>query len=486
MERLRKEKDMLINGLLALSTSTKGRNLQMPGDGRYQPEELKPYLGYDQWAGWLVTVEWCWLLTLARIGVMPKNHAKLLTPERLVRMIQKITTTKQDAVEAKTRHDILALLELMRACLPKTLHRWLHFGATSYDIISTAYALQAQYSYTQVFWPKLCDLDELWRQKIAEYAETVQAGRTHLQTALPVTIGFWLAGLHHRFLTSSLSALALSREIPGKFTGAVGTSAALRALIGEKHNAEAVLMEILGMNPAKISTQIAPPEGLARFYFELVLMSGGLANLGEDVRILQSSQFGELTSASSSSSTMAHKKANPISAENMAGMHTTVIAEFMKVMLNLVSDLQRDLRGSSPMRSFSAVMVYTYKQVETAIRLLKSLNVDIKQCQRNFGEAKYLVMAELLHLALQREGCPDTHTLVNKVIVPEATQHSMNLVESMEHQVASAKADAAFVKCWANVPESIKQLLLHPEQYVGDAVLIAEQEAQNGLSRELY
>jgi len=476
-----KEKDQLINGLLTLSLATKGRNLQMPGDGRYQPKDLKPWLGYDQWAGWLVIVEWCWLLTLAKIGVMPKAHAKLLTTERFIRLIQRITTTKQDAVEAKTRHDILALLELMRAVLPKTLHRWLHFGATSYDIISTAYALQANCTFTQAFWPKLCDLDEIWREKISDNAKVVQAGRTHLQTALPVTVGFWLANLHHRFLVSSLKALVLCQEIPGKFTGAVGTSSAQRALFKQK-NAEAVLMEILGLPAAKISTQITPPEGMARFYFELVLLSGSLANLGEDVRILQASEFGEIMSASSSSSTMAHKKGNPISAENVSGMHTTVQAEFHKIMANLVSDLQRDLRGSSPMRSYSAVMVYVFKQVETAIRLLKSLKVDRRCCQKNFGEAKYLVMAELLHLALQREGCPDTHSLINQTVVPKAVSHGTNLAAAMD---LAFRGEAEFVRYWKSVPEHIKQLLVHPEQYIGDAVLIAEREAQNGLSREM-
>jgi len=60
---------------------------------------------------------------------------------------------------------------------------------------------------------------------------------------------------------------------------------------------------------------------------------------------------------------MPHKRANPVVAENNCGMHVDVMAEFMKVMMTLVSDLQRDLRWSCVMRSYSACMTYGYQQL---------------------------------------------------------------------------------------------------------------------------
>lgn len=465
----------------------RGRIWFMPGDQRYQPSFLKPFLGYDQWAGWLILVEWFWLLTLAKIGVMPEADAKLLTEERLYRLLSRITTTRQDNREygrdgkPGTNHDINALLELMRRYLPARLHRWLHFGATSYDIINTAYALQLQNTFTMAFWPELVKIDEIWRQRITENASLVQAGRTHLQTALPVTVGFWLANLHNRFASCARRAIELVYEVPGKFTGAVGTSAAQRALF-ISHDGEKVMMRLLGLPAAKISTQIVPPEEMARFYFELVLLSGALANLGEDTRILQASQFGELVSASSTSSTMAHKRANPIAAENACGMHEIIKAEFGKVTGTLVSDLQRDLRNSSPMRSFSAILVYGGQQVSTVGRLLRSLKVDKEHCQQNFVAEAQLVMAELLHLALQKNGFFSSHRLVNETIVPAARISGKDLAAEMELQLASMKRHRSLQCAWKAVPGSIKELLRHPEQYLGDAVEIAEREAENALA----
>lgn len=468
---------------LATVAGRKGRILFMPGDGRYQPEELKPFLGYDMWASFLIIIEWFWLETLATLGIMSAKDAALLTRERLFRLLCAITTTRQDIVEKATKgHDILALLQLMRQYLPRALHKYLHLGATSYDIICTAYALILQNAFKNAFWPKLQEIDVIWREKILRFARVVQAGRTHLQTALPVTVGLWQAVLHNHYNSCAKNAFNLAFEVPGKFTGAVGTSAALKAMLqGKEQLAEKTLMDFLGLKPAGYTTQITPPQATARFYFELVLLTGVLGNLGEDVRILQSSPFGEIISASASSSTMAHKKANPIAAEQDCGMHVNAIAEFNKVMLTLISDLQRDLRWSSVMRSFTAVSVYSFQQLLTTKRLLNSLAIDEARINENFRKEANLVMGELLHLALQRGGFPETHSLVNMTIVPAALKSGKTLDDEVASYLKSCP-DKKLKRIWRKIPKEIIHLLQHPEEYIGNAAELAMAEAENELA----
>jgi len=455
------------------------RNWQMPGNPRYQPDEPKPFLGYDSWALWCIIVEWFWMETLADNEVIPQEDAECLTMAVLENLLLNITTTQQDEIEKNTRHDILALLELMRKYLPEPLHKWLHYGATSYDIISTAYALQAKVTFSEVFWPKLVELDELWREKIGEYASVVQAGRTHLQTALPVTVGFWLTTLHDRFFSAAVGAKNLSLQIPGKFSGAVGTKAAQVALTDESDMDE-TLMEYLGLATCDISTQIAPPEAMARYYFELVLLSGALANLGEDVRILQSSQFGELTSVSSTSSAMSHKTANPISAENLSGMHESVKAAFGNITGTLVSDLQRDLRNSSPMRQYSEVMVYVFQQIKTAIRLLKSIGVDEDRCRKNFDVSGTLIVAELLHLSLQQQGLPEAHHFVNTEIIPLAKGRDVYLNKMMDIWCKKNQNSPAH-QAWLQVDDRVKEFCQYPERYIGNSVAVAKKQCNKSI-----
>ena len=475
----------VINKDLPMVAKQSGRNLFMPGGGRYQPEALKPFLGYDMWSSFLVIVEWFWLVTQAEISAMPKKDATLLTHNLLLNLLLRVTTTKQDKLEKITKHDILAMLEIMRRHLPKALHKYLHLGATSYDIINTAYALILQQTFRRVFWPKLQDVDRLWRNKIGEYAKVVQAGRTHLQTALPVTVGFWLAVLHRQFNTAAKNARELAMKVPGKFTGAVGTSAALKAMLGNStwQAQTTLLTDHLDLDSAEYTTQITPPQDTARFYFELVLLSGVQANLGEDVRLLQASQFGEIISASSSSSTMAHKKANPIAAENNCGMHVNVMSEFMKVMLTLVSDLQRDLRWSSVMRSFSACMIYGYQQLLTTERLLNSMAIDSDRINANFEKEAKLVVAELLHLCLQRQGYAGTHELVNKTIVPAAARSESNLTDEMEYYL-TINLDKKLRRAWESTPIGAKRLLMNPELYIGNAIKLAKAETKNQLKEQ--
>jgi adenylosuccinate lyase len=293
-----------------------------------------------------------------------------------------------------------------------------------------------------------------------------------------VTVGLWLANPHNRFVVSSRRADQLSLEMPGKFSGAVGTYASQKALLG-RTDGEKILMGKLGLPVAGVSTQITPPESVARYYHELVLLSGALANLGEDTRILQCSQFREIVSASSTSSAMSHKMTNPISAENVAGMHVSVIAEYMKVAMTLVSDLQRDLRWSNVMRSFCSVEVFAYQQILTAMRLLKSMKVNEAKCLENFRMDSKLVVAELLHLFLQREGIPEAHRFVNEKVIPRAVASGQNLYEVM---IDVFDEGGIPEEVWVRLRDSsILPYFIAPEKYIGEAVEIVEREALNKL-----
>lgn len=468
-------------GLLVESADLKKQpelNLSMSGIGRYQPQKLQPFLGYDQFARWLVLVEWYWLKVLADLKVMPEAAAKQLTRERLARLLWDVTTTKQDQAEKKTKHDILALLQLMKPHLGTELSPYLHFGATSYDIIDTAYALQLRFVIDWVIIPHLLTLDEKMRALIALNTKVIQAGRTHLQTALPVPFSFWLGNVRYRLLTTTANLHQASQSLVGKFSGAVGTGAAQVALL-KTDQAEKMILEKLCLQQPLFSTQIAPPETRSRVYFEMFLLSGVLAQLGEDVRILQSSQFSELTTHSSTSSTMAHKTGNPITAENIKGMHELVRSSFYNAISEpiIISDLQRDLTGSCIARTLPTEVVYFFQMILTAQKMLDSLQIDEDKCAANFATDKYSVMGELLHLALQRQGYEKSHELVNQKLVPLCRQHKINLTEAIEMYLQVLSHDKAeedvqqeiynLTACWRGVPDSIILLLKRPEFYIG-------------------
>ncbi|MFA7286279.1 MAG: lyase family protein [Patescibacteria group bacterium] len=467
------------------SSNRRGLNLQLPCDGHYQPGDLRWAFGYDMRTSWWALVEFRWLETLAATGQMPVMTGTLLTPNLLRRVFEKTHTARVTRRERGTPtnpgtgHDVLALLACMRQALPRELHQYLHLDLTSYDTISTAYALQMREAFEETFYVKAGEVDQRWRSLIAEYAEVVQIGRTHLQYALPITVGCWLAQLRNRFAASVREARKLSRAIPGKASGAVGTSAALRHHFGT-NDLEVGLLNSLRLPRPLQSTQITPPEAFVRFLGEIVLTSGSLANLGEDVRLLQSSDIGELTSIGSTSSTMAHKTGNPVAAENMAGMHGSVLGAYTMVLGTLVSDLQRDLRGSSVMRGFGGVLCYTYQQLLTADRLLKSLRVNEARCTENLQKAGPCVTAELLYVSLLHAGFANAHTLVNKVIVPAARATGCDLVVATDTVIKQTR-NRRLRAAWTLVPEETRRQIASPRDYLGDAVKLAVRTAHDQL-----
>jgi adenylosuccinate lyase len=468
--------------LLVKSAALPGRDLQMTGEPQYRPNDLKPYLGYDQRVGWQIIAEWAWLYSLAYHNVFPSSNLELLTPELLETLFSKITTTKVTELERQPEvgHDIIALLMLMREILPKELHPSLHWGLTSYDPISSAYAIAIRETFKRVFYPKCKEIDLLWRQRIALTADILQIGRTHLQHGLPITVGAWLTTLHRRFVNTVRAAHAASKNIPGKFSGAQGNSNALKVMVPDMP-LEKFALELLELPEREPTTQIPLPEGTARFYFEIALISTVLAGFGEDVRHLQSSDIGEITSSSSTSSTMSHKESNPVAAENAAGMYVGTRCDFYKVLETMNSDLQRDLRYSNVMRGYAGVMVSAYQELLTTHRVLKSFAVNEKRCQENFWRSGKLVVAELLHLALQKAGYPDAHTLVNKKIVPRARETGCNLEEAM-NAYSNSSNDLDLQKIWlAEIPDRVLYFLVHPEEYLGDAVQTARAEVENSL-----
>ncbi|MEK7181528.1 MAG: hypothetical protein AAB708_00180, partial [Patescibacteria group bacterium] len=140
--------------------------------------------------------------------------------------------------------------------------------------------------------------------------------------------------------------------------------------------------------------------------------------------------------------------------------------------------------GSSVMRSYSAVMVYTFQQIKTAIRLLKSLVVDPVRCGVNFRKSGRLVTAELLHLELQRLGFPDAHKFVNEKIVPKAIEAGKSLGEFFPEIIdATRYNEELYHRVQKALPESpIIQYLKEPNLYIGQAIQIAEKEAGNNLA----
>ncbi|MFC1656915.1 lyase family protein [Patescibacteria group bacterium] len=426
---------------------------------------------------------------LSEIGYIPQESFVTLTQEVRGELL-KITTTEVDKVEREvTKHDIRALVSIMKGIVGEKLAPWVHVPLTSYDVLDTARTLQLKRAYHEVLKPSLYEVVMCFVELIEQYADTLQIGRTHRQHALPITLGFWLATILDRISKNWVRLSRAVEALEGKISGAVGAHNAQIALgidqlCREKTGMsfETRVLAHLDLKPSEISTQILPPEPLADFLHACILMSGTLGQFGRDGRNLMSSEIGELFepfgATQDGSSTMAHKR-NPITFENLEGTWIKVRNLHGLVLDTLISEFQRDLVGSSIIRDFPAIPIYLQHQLGNLLKRDKTSNkpwllrlrVDEIACMKNFQLNSDVILAEPLYILLCKAGYQgDAHSLVNRVLVPLAQDKTTTLVDALA-EYASDKPNLR--KIVEAIPSQELNLLCHPMNYIGDAKELA-------------
>ncbi len=457
------------------------KNLMLPGNPRYQPKEMIPIFGYDNLYKKVAEVEIATLKILGEIGVIPKGELDNLK-ESIVEEILAITTTEVDKIEREiTHHDIRAWVKKTQAIIDKKLVKWVHIPLTSYDVIDTGRILQFREAYQSALKPSIKKVIDILSKLVTNFSDQIQIGRTHGQHALPITVGFWLATILNRFVYNWEQIDLYCNNLSGKISGAVGAHNAqlgigFADLCGDK-SFEERLLDKLGIKPAKISTQILPPEPLAYFLFSCSMMSATLAQLGRDARHLMRSEIAEIAESFEKgqvgSSTMAHKR-NPINFENLEGMWLRTKNEFGKVLDTLISEHQRDLVGSSVARDFPIILINLQQQLNTLLKenkegvaFLERITIDKKACKNNFEKNSHLILAEPLYIILQMAGYEnDAHELVNSKLVPIAKKEKISLIEVLEREAEDDIILQAVIK---NIPSELHELLKSPNKYIGDA-----------------
>lgn len=455
-------------------------NLVMPGNFRYQPRSLKPIFGYDYQYLPLGRVEVANLQVLGEIEVIPPEDMALLTGS-VIQSLLEIRTTRVDEVEKEiTSHDVRAWILLGQEKLPPRLRRWVHLLFTSYDPLDTARILMFLEAHEQVIKPLTCQVVEVLARKIRQNADVLQIGRTHGQHALPITVGFWLATILSRMLHNAEQMDIFVAGLRGKISGAVGAYNAQVGLgvlerCGDRTFEERVL-EKVGLQPARISTQILPPEPLSYYLFSCLMLSAAFGQLGRDCRHLMRTEISEIRedfeTTQVGSSTMAHKR-NPINFENMEGTFIRTKCEFGKVLEVLISDHQRDLVGSSVMRDFPIIVVNLVQQMTTFLRSGKTdkrpffdrVTIDPEACQRNFGMQSGVILAEPIYIALQMGGYEgDAHDVVNHRAMPIAQNKGVSLMSAVRELAAE---DHDIGRALSAIPQEVRVLLEQPESYTG-------------------
>lgn len=441
-----------------------------PLDNRYYDIEIGHYLSERSRVAYQAYVEGALANTLADYGVCLQEIADEITVAA-----SQVTTEEVYAEEKTTRHDIKALVNVIKSKVSEEAQPYVHFGATSHDVIGTASSLQMKDAMTNVVIPRIKTLLQSLAEISERYADTVQVGRTHGQHAVPITFGFAIAEYVSRLGQSLEIIQSATDNLFGKFSGAVGSYNALSVFIDNPEEFEEKIVTSLGLKVAPYSTQIIPAENIVRLLDELSLAAGIMSNLAHDMRHLQRTEIGEVRErfepGQTGSSTMAHKR-NPWNFENVVSMWKEVTAQTINARLNISSEHQRDLTDSASSRFYVIIPASVVAMATRLNTIMNKLEVDEKNMQRNLKLTGGAIAAEPLYLLFEKYGHTTAHEK-SKALAHSAMESSTPLVD-----VITADPEAS--EYWNKFTDQEKQIISEPEKYyIGNAAEKARRIAQS-------
>ncbi len=332
----------------------------------------------------------------ARVGVIPADAG-----EAIARAAETVTL---DFERLKRETDNVGYPILPVVAQLSTLcgeaGRYVHWGATTQDIMDTGTVLQLRAALDLV----QADVETLrgtLASLAAKHRDTPMAGRTHLQQALPITFGYkiaiWLAALDRH---AERLAQLRPRVLVVQFAGAAGTLAS----IGDRGlEVQRALARELGLGEPASTWHVAR-DGFAEAVNALALVCGTLGKIAFDVMIMMSTEFGEVfepfVHGRGASSTMPQKR-NPISSELILAASRIVRQQAGLMLDALVTDFER---ATGPWHMEWAAIPEAFLAASSALHqakfMLGGLIVDAARMRRNLDITSGLIVAEAVMMGL--------------------------------------------------------------------------------------
>src|SRR5918993_1318061 len=387
---------------------------------------------------------------MGRSGAIPAEDAAKIRAAYDSDALGEIDIAAIDAIEAVTKHDVIAFLTWAGSKLGPEA-RWLHQGMTSSDVLDTALAVQLKQSADLL----IADLDELLavlKRRAIEHKMTPTIGRSHGIHAEPVTFGLKLAQAYAEFDRGRARLIAARDDVATcAISGAVGTFANISPDI------EAHVAAELGLTPEPISTQVIPRDRHAMFFATLGVIASSIERLATEIRHLQRTEVLEaeeyFSPGQKGSSAMPHKR-NPVLTENLTGLARMVRSFAIPAMENVALWHERDISHSSVERFIGPDATVTLDfALNRLAGVIDKLIVYPERMQKNLDRMGGLVHSQRVLLALTQVGLSreDAYALVQghamKVWESDGEQSLLDLLKqdpAVTDRIAADELESLF------------------------------------------
>lgn len=347
----------------------------------------------------LVNVEVALARAQAKIGIIPSAAAEYIAQRAATFSVDR---AKLDAAMQRDGFPIIEFVAQLRQHVGGDAARFVHWGATTQDIIDTAMMLQLR-TALRIIDRRLAGLAAALAKLTDQHRSTLMVGRTHLQPALPITFGLkaagWVAPLvrHRRFLVE-LQARVLNVQLGG----AAGT---LASFGGDGIAVTETLAIELGLGVLPMPWH-AQRDTILETSQRLTLIAGSVMKFAQDVLLLSQHEVGEVCESADPdrgrSSAMPQKR-NPVLGETVLIAARVAADENTALQMMPVPEHERGTQTAQAERlHFPRVCAFLGGALRAAERLATGLVINAPRMQANVRATHGVLLAEAATLALSR------------------------------------------------------------------------------------
>ncbi len=307
-----------------------------------------------------------------------------------------------DEIEKTVNHDVIAFLTCVNEYVGDEFSGYIHKGLTSSDVIDTAFALQIK-DASEIILKDLDNILNTIKTLAVKHKNTMCIGRSHGIGAEVITFGFKLLNWYDMFERAKKRLeYALLDILRGQISGPVGTYSNIDPKIEE------LTCEILGLKPAKISTQIIARDVHSAYISALSILGSVIENAAVEIRHLQRWEVAEVEEGfkkgQKGSSAMPHKK-NPIASENLSGLARVLRGNSVTAMENITLWHERDISHSSVERIiFPDSTILADYMLNRLNNTIENLVVKPDNMIKNIGKYGDIIFSQSCLLKLVEKG----------------------------------------------------------------------------------
>lgn len=414
----------------------------------------------------ILDIEAALAATQAEMGLIPQEAADEIVKKAKV---ENLDFARVEAGINKVGHSLVPILKEFQGVCEGNLGEYVHMGATTQDIIDTAFMMSMKRG-VEVIYQDMLDIEVLLADTAEKYRDTIMPGRSHTQQALPITFGYKVAvwASEHRRNIERLEA-CMKRCFVGEMAGAVGTMAGFGP---EGLEVSRRTIERLGLSVPDVAWHTSR-DRIAEICTTLTICAYTFGKMGAELASMQMTEISEVAEGfvkgSVGSSTMPHKR-NPNTLESLQMLARLIKGNTESAIESMFCAHERDgALWKIEWKAANEVVILAGSSSMRAKKVFANLTVNAKKMRADLDILRGLMQSEGIMLKLgEKVGKQTAHSIVYQICMDTFEQGADFCDKLMENEIVAK-----------NMTREEVQTILNPEGYTGLAGEIVDQVVKN-------